>query len=110
MAKSIVSIYVNSEILVEAQKQKINVSALCEQALREIVVGTATGQALNQIASENTAENERARDRATLKRIYQKKAVARISHSGYLKALKIFCDKYKIDIGQAVAIAEGQEP
>lgn len=113
MVKSISTIYLDSDLLIEAKQKQVNISAICNEAIylalqkgEEGSTAQAVGKFINNKVEERNSKEQYNKNVATLRKIFQKTKIGELSQIGYLKALKLFCNEYKIGSEQAQAIAE----
>jgi post-segregation antitoxin (ccd killing protein) len=109
MVKSISTIYINSETLRLAKEKALPISDICEAALN-----SALGVEANQGTTEGALGNsllrhaEQLKDVATLRKSYNKKMDSPLTAKIYEKILRMFQEKYGIELSAAVLIAEGR--
>lgn len=109
MVKTITTIYLNADILKEAKAQRLNISLLCEEALKETIKGSGLGEALNIKAECSESATKTAKDNAILRNSFKKMHERVLTEGGYLRMLRAYCIKYKISKEEAHNIAQGLE-
>ena len=92
MAKSLKSIYFESELIIEAEKQDLNVNSICNEALRlALNTDSATGEKLRLDA-------ELRKDEQILMRCNVNRSKSRVGAETWRKVVTAFATKYKMDI------------
>ena len=95
MAKSLKSVYFDSQLLLNAEEQKLNVNAICNEAL---------SMALNQddlIGEEIRKKAELRKDNQTMTK-YNINRQSRIGAQIWAKAVNAYAQKYKMDISDVL--------
>ena len=92
MAKSLKSIYFESELIIEAEKQDLNLNSICNEALRlTLNKDSATGEKIRNDA-------ELRKDEQVLLRCSVNKSKSRVGAETWRKVVTAFAQKYKMDI------------
>ena len=91
MAKSLKSIYFDSELLIEAEKLNIKMNDICNEALRVVLNSdSTTGEAIRK-------EAELRKDNNTMRKIEIGKN-SRVGAERWGKAVKLYAQKYEMNI------------
>lgn len=97
MAKSIKSVYFDSAVLLEAERQKLDIGGICNEALR-LAVNKSVNQGTTEGALGNFLEHEahKRSDLAIIKRLHSKQ------HPNFNQGLKIYAERYNLSISDAM--------
>lgn len=97
MAKSIKSIYISSEVLTTCEEKKIDISGICEQALKlACAMGNNQGQNEEILALHLKEGAEKEKNIASLKRLYNRRN-EKNGEERFSKALTLFCNAYNVE-------------
>jgi len=92
MAKSLKSVYFESELIIEAEKQKLRINDVCNEALRlALNSDSEAGEKIRMDA-------ELRKDEQVLIRCSMNKVKSRVGAETWRKVVTAFAQKYKIDI------------
>ena len=92
MAKSLKSIYFESELIIEAEKQDLNLNSICNEALRlTLNKDSATGEKIRNDA-------EARKDEQVLVRCSTNRSKSRMGAETWRKVVTAYAQKYKMDI------------
>lgn len=110
MVKSISTIYIDSEVLQKAKEKSLEISSICEIALKTALscdenAGTAAG-AFGKYLNNHA---EQIRDIGTLRKSWSKRNLDDNTNARFEKMLRLFCEKYSVDLSLGVLIAEGKK-
>lgn len=104
--KTTITIYVDALVNQHAIDQRLNKSAICNEALSLAVSRKSDfeeGSTETALRNFLCSKLEKLKDEKTLKIARRKKAMP-IFH----KVIKTFCEKWAVSVEEAVAIAEGR--
>lgn len=94
MAKSIKSIYFESDLMLKAEEKQLNLNFVCNEALRlALNDNSSTGQAINNAA-------EQAKDNQTMTRIKMIKGY--LGREKWQKAVIMYGQKYDLTIDEVI--------
>jgi uncharacterized protein YggU (UPF0235/DUF167 family) len=97
MVKAITTIYLQSGILEEAKARKLEISRICEEALKLSLNHEAnSGKVEGALGNFLTHQAEKKKDIDIIKRLSRKRD-EKFSH-----ALRVYCAKYNIELSEAV--------
>lgn len=101
MAKSIKSIYFDSVILIEAETQGIEISAICNEALL-LAVNQFKNQGTTEGAFANLLQNKamRTKDLLIVKKHYSNRE--KDKKGLFEQAISMYCEKYHLDRHEAM--------
>lgn len=109
MVKSISTIYINSETLRLAKEKGLEISGICEAALNSALgVDTNQGTVEGALGNALMQHAEQIKDIAILRKSCSKRSDSREAEIRYTKILRMFQEKYSIELSAAVLIAEGR--
>lgn len=109
MVKSISTIYINSETLRLAKEKGLEISPICEAALNSALGAEANqGSLEGALGNALLAHSEQIKDIAILRKSCSKRSDSREAEMRYEKILRMFQEKYSVELSAAVLIAEGR--
>lgn len=102
MAKSIKSVYFESEVLIEAEKQGIDVNLICNEALRALVFQDKVKPENTEVMKEMQEKAERDKNDAIIQRMFNARTdavgqVNKSAHRRFVQALKVYCEAYRLN-------------
>jgi len=95
MVKSITTIYIESQLLEEAKIKKLNLSSLCEEAIKLSLNGVE-GSVSGGLKNFLNHQAEKNKDLTILKRLRERNS------EKFNPALRVFCEKYSVDTNHAL--------
>ncbi len=105
MVKSISTIYIESEVLNAAKLAGLPISQICEEALKLSVQKQpegSTGSVEGALGNFLNAQAEKNKDIQTIRKLGANRE--RDREGRFNRALKIFCEKYGLDMAQAIKV------
>jgi hypothetical protein len=109
MVKSISTIYINSETLRLAKEKGLEISSICEAALNSALgVEENKGTVEGALGSALLAHSEQIKDMAILRKACRKRMDTPDSQKRYERCLRMFQEKYNLELSTVVMIAESR--
>jgi hypothetical protein len=99
MAKSFKTIYFESELMLEAERQKVDLNLLCNEALRAVLnKDVNSGSVAGAVGNFLDTEAEKTKDLQVLKRL------SRVRDERFNQGLRIYCSKYGLELHEALKL------
>ena len=109
MVKSISTIYINSETLRLAKEKGIEISSICEAALNSALgVEANEGTVEGALGNSLIQHAQQIKDIGILRKSCSKRMDSREAAQIYERTLRVFQQKYSVELSAAVLIAEGR--
>ena len=102
MVKSIVTVYINSEILSLAKAKELNISSLCEEAMK-IAVSSDSNDAKGALKNFFNTQIEKTKDIRIIRKLSEKRGNPH-NDELFRRSLRMFCEKYGLELAEAVKL------